>query len=155
MDAVDLIILGRQLTRLGEQALRDAPPAEEGAAVPGPALAAGALIVLRDVLDHPGSSISDIVTRTGLPQSYTSECVSKLRDQGLAEVSSDPADRRRTRVRLRPGNAELAARQSARPVDDLLRTALDDGDTGADQAIAALSAVAARLRADRPGLPAA
>lgn len=146
MEALDLIILGKQLTRLGEQALRDANPSGNGAS--STSLPTGTLIVIRDVLDHPGTSIIDIVARTGLPQSYASDCVSKLRIKGLAEISTDPADRRRTLVRLRTGEAEAVARGCAQPVDDLLRTAVG-GRKGSDRLITALVSLADRLRAAR------
>jgi hypothetical protein len=66
MQALDLIVLGRQLARLGEQAMRDDDPNEDSIAALGATLPAGALIVMRDVLANPGSSITDILTRTRL-----------------------------------------------------------------------------------------
>ncbi len=148
MDALDLIILGRQLTRLGERAMRggnlgDGPPAL------GPALPPGALIVMRDVLAHPGSSITDITARTGLPQSYVSESVNKLRVKGIAEINADPTDRRRTLVKLTARHLDQVARHSARDADAVLRQAL--GAVGNDQAagvISMLTELAARLRAE-------
>lgn len=152
MQALDLIVLGRQLARLGERAMRDDDPSDGGVAGLGTTLPAGALIVMRDVLARPGSSITDITTRTGLPQSYVSESVNKLRVKGLAEITADPADRRRTLVRLSGAHLEQVARHSARDADDILRSALGELDeASAAQVIALLTDLAARLRAEAQG----
>ena len=149
MEALDLIVLGRQLARLGERAMRDEDPREDGVAALGATLPVGALIVMRDVLASPGSSITDITTRTGLPQSYVSESVNKLRVKGLAEITADPADRRRTLVRLTAAHLEHVARHSARNADHVLRSALGDVDAAtAGQVIALLSDLASRLRSE-------
>ena len=151
MQALDLIVLGRQLARLGERAMRD-DPSDDGVTAFGATLPVGALIVMRDVLASPGSSITDITTRTGLPQSYVSESVNKLRVKGLAEITADPADRRRTLVRLTAAHLDQVARHSARNADDVLRNALGDADpASADQVIALLTDLATRLRTDAQG----
>lgn len=147
MDALDLIILGRQLTRIGERAMRAGDLEDDEPATLTVALPAGALIVMRDVLAHPGSSITDITARTGLPQSYVSESVNRLRIKGIAEISADPADRRRTLVRLTATHVDQVARHSARDADDLLRMALEDlPDDSARQVIATMTELARRLR---------
>jgi DNA-binding MarR family transcriptional regulator len=154
MDALDLIILGRQLARIGERAMRDGNHHDNGPGDLGAALPAGALIVMRDVLTHPGSSISDITARTGLPQSHVSESVNKLRVKGITEINADPADRRRTLVRLTATSQDQVARHSARNADNLLRAALGDvPDDSAHQIIAMLNGLARRLRID-PTVPA-
>lgn len=151
MEALDLIVLGRQLARLGERAMRDDDPNDDGVAALGATLPVGALIVMRDVLASPGSSITDITTRTGLPQSYVSESVNKLRVKGLAEITADPIDRRRTLVRLTAAHLDQVARHSARNADDVLRGALGDVDeAGADKVIALLTELAHRLRTEAP-----
>jgi DNA-binding MarR family transcriptional regulator len=152
MDALDLIILGRQLSRIGERAMRGGDLEDDEPAALRVALPAGALIVMRDVLAHPGSSITDITARTRLPQSYVSESVNKLRVKGIAEINADPADRRRTLVRLAPTHIDQVARHSARDADDLLRAAL--GDLPADsarQVISTLTDLGRRLRSE-PGV---
>jgi DNA-binding MarR family transcriptional regulator len=149
MEALDLIVLGRQLARLGERAMRDDDPNEDGVAALGATLPVGALIVMRDVLASPGSSITDITVRTGLPQSYVSESVNKLRVKGIAEITADPVDRRRTLVRLAAAHLEQVAHNSARNADVILRSALGDvTDAEADQTIAILSELASRLRTE-------
>jgi len=152
MEALDLIVLGRQLARLGERAMRSDDARDDGMAALGAALPAGALIVMRDVLGSPGSSITDITTRTGLPQSYVSESVNKLRVKGLVEITADPADRRRTLVRLAAAHLDQVARHSARNADDVLRSALGDIDEAkAEQVIAVLTDLASQLRAEATG----
>jgi DNA-binding MarR family transcriptional regulator len=147
MDALDLIILGRQLARIGERAMRAGGLEDDEPAAFTVALPAGALIVMRDVLAHPGNSITDITARTGLPQSYVSESVNRLRIKGIAEISADPADRRRTLVRLTATHVDQVARHSARDADDLLRIALEDlSDDSARQVIATLTELARWLR---------
>jgi DNA-binding MarR family transcriptional regulator len=153
MDALDLIILGRQLARIGERAMRGGELDDDGHTALGLPLPAGALIVMRDVLAHPGSSISDITARTGLPQSHVSESVNKLRIKGIAEINADPADRRRTLVRLTAAHVDQVAAYSARDADGLLRIALRGlADDSAQRVIAMLSDVAGRLRTE-PALP--
>jgi DNA-binding MarR family transcriptional regulator len=154
MEALDLIVLGRQLARLGERAMRDDDPNDDGDAALGATLPAGALIVMRDVLASPGSSITDITTRTGLPQSYVSESVNKLRVKGLVEITADPVDRRRTLVRLTAAHLDQVARHSARNADDVLRGALGEMDEArAQKVIALLTDLAHRLRTEALGPP--
>jgi DNA-binding MarR family transcriptional regulator len=151
MEALDLIVLGRQLARLGERAMRDDDPNEDGVAALGATLPVGALIVMRDVLASPGSSITDITVRTGLPQSYVSESVNKLRVKGIAEITADPDDRRRTLVRLAAAHLEQVARHSARNADEILRNALGDvTDAEAERTISILRDLASRLRTEAP-----
>jgi len=151
MEALDLIVLGRQLARLGEWAMRDDDPNDDGVAALGATLPVGALIVMRDVLASPRSSITDITARTGLPQSYVSESVNKLRIKGIAEITTDAADRRRTLVTLTATHLDQVARHSARNADEVLRNALGEvDDASAEQIIALLADLANRLRTEGP-----
>jgi len=144
VDALDLIMLGRRLTRIGEAVLRGS------AAGPTPN---GQGLVLRDVLANPGSSISEITVRTGLPQSYVSQTVAGFRDRGLLEISADARDRRRTLVRVSPQHLRDVARKGSARADAALAKALGDPGTGpaAAELIAALAEVAARLKPAQPG----
>ena len=141
--AFDLIVLGRQLTRIGETVMRgQAPPAQ-------PTVAG---MVLADVFAHPGSSISEITARTGMPQSHVSETVARLREQGTVESFPDPDDRRRTLVRVSAQHPKDVMRAALVPADAALTAAL--GDVTPDQAadiIRTLEALAARLRPGQPG----
>ncbi len=144
MNSLDLIVLGRQLARIGEEVLR-------GSAAPG--MPVGPSLVLRDVFAHPDSPIADITARTGLPQSYASESVAKLRDQGIVETSADPADGRRTLVRVAAAHPRAVAVKGAIPADAALAAALGmplDGDEFA-ALLAMLEELAGRLRPAESG----
>lgn len=150
MDALDLIVLGRQLTRIGEHVLRSGEHTDGR----GRELPPGALLVMRDVLGHPGSSITDITARTGLPQSYVSDSVSRLRRLGMAETRPDPSDGRRTLVQVPASHLDRVAGKSARQADTTLLMALGDPDEAqAQQILAVLAEIAARLSAGAPGAP--
>ena len=181
MNALDLIVLGRQLTKIGEEVLRGSgDPAgqdagghgerpaqasgrpQQASGRPGQAsgrtrqasfLPTGPSLVLRDVFAHPGSSITDITARTGLPQSYVSESVARLRSQGILETSADPADGRRTLVRVSAGHPRTVAAKGSAPVDGALAAALGEPDGGPAVAeiVATLNALAERLRPESPG----
>ncbi len=140
--AFDLIVLGRQLAKIGESVMRGHPAA---------ARPTSAGLVLADVFGHPGSSISEITGRTGMPQSHVSETVAQLREQGLLETSPDPGDRRRTLVRVSPEHPANVMRAAMVPVDTALSDALGDvsPDT-ARQIVATLELLADRLRPAEP-----
>jgi DNA-binding MarR family transcriptional regulator len=85
----DLYQLGHRLQSLAETAMSggrvfDLSPAE--------------VIVIGDLIEHDGSTISEIAGRTGFVHSRVSTAVASLRERGWAETSVDQADRRRTRV---------------------------------------------------------
>jgi len=137
MDALALILLGRRLMKLGEDALRGPR---------GTALPAGPALVLRDVFANPDSSIAQITARTGLPQSYVSESVARLRDQGLVETAADPSDGRRTLVRVSAAHPRRVVREGALPVDGILTKALGGAEAkSVRKIIRSLEAAAERL----------
>ena len=111
MDALDLILLGRQLTRIGEHALRGGTATE---------MTNGRALVLRDVFAHPETSVSAITARTGLPQSYVSESVAALRERGILDTAPDPHDRRRTLATVTTAHRHRVAKRAAIPVDATL-----------------------------------
>jgi DNA-binding MarR family transcriptional regulator len=85
----DLYQLGHRLQSIAETAMSggrafDLSPAE--------------VIVIGDLIEHDGSTISEIARRTGFVHSRVSTAVGSLRERGWAETSADQADRRRTRV---------------------------------------------------------
>jgi len=147
MDAVELFQLGRWLTKLGEDAMRPlgVPPSRPGRCV-----------IMRDALAFPDSSVGEIATRTGLPQSYVSEMVAKLRDLGAFETRADPADRRRTLVKASGSIPKAALGAGAVPVDKLLIDALRGSPPdSAAELVSALGEIAARLRVAHGGTGAA
>jgi DNA-binding MarR family transcriptional regulator len=143
MDALELIMLGRQLVKIGEEAMR-------GGQAPAPP--AGHALVLRDVLTHPGSSISDITARTGLAQSIVSKAIARFGEQGIVEIGADPADGRRTLARVTARHLADVRRKGTLPADEALAAALGEADPAAVAGIVSgLQALAARLHRDRPG----
>lgn len=139
--------MGRWLSRVAEDAMR--PP---GAPVTPP----GARLILMDISAHADCSIGEIASRTGLPQGYVSGTVARMREQGVFETRPDPADRRRTLVRLTDDIPRSVARAGAVSVDDALLKALA-GSGGADPGLTGvLERLAARLRdlREQEGTPA-
>ena len=143
VDALELIALGRRLSRIGEAVLRGS------AARPG---SAGQGLVLRDILVNPGSSISEITARTGLPQGYVSQTVASLRADGVLETSADARDGRRTLVQVTERHLRDVAGKGTAPADAALSEALGaSGAAGASgpsgpELIATLTEVASRLQ---------
>jgi DNA-binding MarR family transcriptional regulator len=138
-----MIMLGRQLTRIGEEAARGSRAF---------ALPTGPTLVLRDVLAHPGSSIGEVTARTGLPQSYTSESVARLREQGILETMPDPADGRKTLVRLSSQHMRVVAKKGAVSVDAALAAALGEQNPAELKSIlSSLTDLSERLRPREPG----
>ena len=138
MDALELFQLGRWLTKLGEDAMRPlgVPPSRPGRR-----------LILMDAFAFPDSSVGETATRTGLPQSYVSEMVAKLRDLGAFETRADPADRRRTLVKMSGSVPKTVVGSGAVPVDELLIEALCGSPPGrAAELVSALGEIAARLR---------
>jgi DNA-binding MarR family transcriptional regulator len=137
MDAVELYLLGRKLMKIGEGAF---PQLEVGAPP------TSVRMVLVDVSVHPNSSIGEITSRTGFPQSHVSASVAQLRDLGVLETSADPSDGRRTLVRLAPGMRRRATRRASAPVDAALGAALDGPDAAElAEIVAALELLAGRF----------
>jgi DNA-binding MarR family transcriptional regulator len=156
MTAGELIILGRQLTKIGTSAMRSGGTAPDDGSAPRhgrePEIPAGLSMVGADVFAHPATSITEIAARTGLRQSYVSDSVARLRDQGVVETAPDPADRRRTLVRLVPGHPHRVASAAAAPVEEALAQALGNPDPAALAGIiATLAELARRLRPRDPG----
>ena len=79
-----------------------------------------------DALAFPDSSVGEIAGRTGLPQSYVSGMVAKLCGSGTFETRPDPADRRRTLVKVIGPQPKTVIGLGAVPVDELLVAALGD-----------------------------
>ncbi len=139
MKAHDLFQLGRWLAKIAEDAMRPAN---------APVTPPGVRLILMDVAAAKDSSIKDITKRTGLPQSYVSESVARLRDQGVLTTQADPTDGRRTLVGLTRAAPRAVARAGAVSVDKALLAALGDIDpkTGA-KLIANLEVAMEHLRA--------
>jgi SAM-dependent methyltransferase len=113
MNGFQLYLLGRRLMKIGEAAI----PKVAGFHSLPPTVRS----VVLDVMEHPNTSISEITTRTGFSQSQVSWAVTKLRDGGALETDVDPADRRRTLVRLAPRPDE---QEGAAAIDQALAEAM-------------------------------
>ena len=129
MTGDELYRLGRRLIAIARQAMADPDD---------PAVPAGETAVIDDVLDHPDSAVQDITARTGFAQSYVSATVARLRAKGWVETSVDPADRRRTLVRLPDLMVQAIAEREGRSLDEALTMALADLDAAARADVLAL-----------------
>src|ERR1700722_297143 len=88
MNSAALYLLGRKLMKSAEPAL------------PAGGLQSSVRMVVIDVAEHPDSAIGEITARTGFPQSHVSASVARLRELGAVHTTPDPADGRRTLVRI-------------------------------------------------------
>lgn len=135
MNGAELYLLGRKLMKIAEEAL----PSPEG----GPPTSVRMILI--DVGEHPGGSISEITARTGFPQSHVSTAVARLRELGALETSPDPGDGRRTLVHLAPG-LEGRARRASGSIDEAIGRALGTSDADdLEDVKAALEVLATRL----------
>jgi DNA-binding MarR family transcriptional regulator len=139
VNGIELYILGRRLMKLGEAAMPTAGFRR---------LPSSVQLVFVDIGDHPDTSISGVVARTGLPQSAVSEAVARLAKAGALQTSTDPADRRRTLVRVPREVRGRKNRAPAEPIDTPLAEALGVRDAAeiAD-VVATLTDLAQRLEA--------
>jgi DNA-binding MarR family transcriptional regulator len=142
LTAGELIMVGRQLTKIGTMAMRGHGTGD---------LPAGLGMVAADVFAHPATSIGEIADRTGLRQSYVSESVARLRRQGVVETSADPADGRRTLVRLAAGHPATVSQAAAVPVSETLARALGDPDPRTLAEV--IDVLAALVRGLQPAAP--
>ncbi|MGW2043505.1 MarR family transcriptional regulator [Streptomyces virginiae] len=79
MNGVELFLLGRTLMKIGEQAM---PQVKSGS----PGATRSVLVVLGDLVSHPGTTVGEIAERTGLPQSDV-----QLRKVTACVVSREPS----------------------------------------------------------------
>lgn len=144
MNGVELFLLGRTLMKIGEDAMPTEGLPEYATSV------SSVLIVALDIFEHPGSSVSEITTRTGFPQSHVSGAVSRLREGGAIISEPDPKDGRRTLIRQSPEISPRVSEVRATPIDRALADALqaDDPTEVADVA-ALLETLAQRLTPDK------
>ena len=150
LTAGELVILGRELTKIGVTAMRG--QRGEGEHPGGAQIPAGLSMVGADVFAHPATSISEIADRTGLRQSYVSESVAKLRDRGVVETAPDPVDGRRTLVHLAAGHPHRLANAAGTSVDAALSAALGDADPATVAEVTGmLTALARRLKPSQTG----
>jgi DNA-binding MarR family transcriptional regulator len=132
--STDLLLLARRLMKLAEEGL------------PGQGVNNSVRFVLLDIGTHPGSSISEITTRTGYPQSHVSMSVMKLRESGFVRTEVDPLDRRRTLVWIVPKAVDRAYNRVISTADAAIRRAMGNpAATEVSEVVRALEMVAERL----------
>jgi len=142
MDGFELFQLGRTLMKLGEQAMPQGGFRQ---------LSAPTRAVLFDIAENPDSSINDITGRVRFPQSQVSVCVARLRDNGVVETVTDPADRRKTLVRLTAATVRRMADRPSAQIDAALAEAVDGTDPAdVERAKNALATLAELLHAADP-----
>lgn len=115
MDGVRLHRLGKRLIDLAREVTTSAGDAS---------LTPAEVAVVEDVLKHPDSAVSEIQARTGFAQSHVSQSVARLKERGLVETPADPADRRRTRVRLTDLARWAVLTRAGRPADEVIARAV-------------------------------
>jgi len=140
----ELYQLGRGLQEAAQSAMsRDTDPGISPAEV----------VVVRDLLAHASSTISEIASRTGFVHSRVSTAVASLRDRGWAVTSIDETDRRRTIAavteRVRQGATETRARRAEPILTELLRDLAAERRTELIAALEELHRALAEHRAQR------
>ena len=104
------------------------------------------LLVASEIAGHPGGTVGEIVTRSGLPQSAVSQAVARLVEAGSVVTEPDPADGRRTLLRHAGDASERVAEIRATSIRPALRAAIG-ADTGSLDAIeSALQQISTALR---------
>jgi DNA-binding MarR family transcriptional regulator len=142
VNGVELFLLGRTLMKIGEDAM---PPLPDGTRRQGSTRVV--LIVLSDVVAHPGSAVGEIAERTGLPQSQVSTAVARLREAGSVDTEPDPADRRRLLIRQAARMSARVAEVRASGIDDAVAAALGTDDPERVAEVTAALRTLARLLA--------
>ncbi|MEV4550662.1 MarR family transcriptional regulator [Nonomuraea wenchangensis] len=113
----------------------------------GQVLTPGEEAVFVDVLRHPDSAVREIQARTGFAQSHVSASVARMRERGVLETRPDPADGRRTQVRVADRTVHALFRRATSPVDEVVGAALrDPADTA--RAVALLAELESLLITD-------
>lgn len=142
MSPVELILLGRTLMKIGEQAL----PAPDSGPTGGER---AVVIVMSDVYAHSGTTVVEVARRTGLPQSAVSGAVARLREVGSVVAEPDAADKRRQLLRRNPELTPRRQKMATAGIDDAVAAALGE-HSPADLAevLAALETLGRRLTPD-------
>ncbi|MEV0132796.1 helix-turn-helix domain-containing protein [Dactylosporangium sp. NPDC050688] len=136
MGPAELILLGRTLMKIGEQALPATPAGGERTVV----------IVMSDVYEHPGTTVGEIADRTGLPQSAVSGAVARLREAGSVLAAPDPTDRRRQLLRRNPSPTARQLAVAAINIGPAVAAALGDHEASElAEVLAALDVLGSRL----------
>jgi DNA-binding MarR family transcriptional regulator len=110
-------------------------------------VSAGDLAIAEDIAHNNGTSIAQIVQRTGLAQSQVSKTVAAMRDAGVLDVVPDPVDGRRVSISVSPKTRRMFRSRAARPVEGAIRGIRPDAsDAEIAEIVELLDRLAARLR---------
>lgn len=135
MNLADLHQLGRRLTAAATSAMKDTSD-----------LGPTELLVLECLYTTGPQPVGAIAQRTGFAQSRVSTVVAALHKRGLAELGTDPADRRRTVAKIAEHARTQAKEARSRDAEPTLRQLLPAlTDTDVDAVIAALGTLNAAL----------
>lgn len=86
-------------------------------------MTAGELAVVEDLVRHPDSAVGEIVRRTGFVQSHVSASVARLAERGVLTSRPDPADGRRSLLKITDRAMAAIARRARRQVDEAVLAA--------------------------------
>lgn len=140
MGPVELILLGRTLMKIGEQAL---PAPASGAPLGGERTV---VIVMADIYEHEDTTVTEVSRRTGLPQSAVSGAVARLREVGSVLARPDPADRRRQLLRRNPDLTARRRKVATTTIDAAVAAALGNpGPSELAEVLAALEKLGSHL----------
>ncbi len=117
MDGGQLYRLGRRLIEISRAATGQDDD---------PALTAGQVAVLEDVIKNPDSSVNEIRDRTGFVQSHVSVSIAKLKERGIVQTAPDPLDGRRIRVQVEPEAMDAITRRANQDITEAIAAAIDD-----------------------------
>jgi len=118
VDAGRLYKLARTLRELALDVTRDAAEGRPSAAE---------TLVAADLFEHSPTTVSEIVTRTGVVQSQASQIVAGLHDAGIVTRERDPLDGRRTLLVVPgPARKKFGTDRGRRDIREALRAYLAD-----------------------------
>ncbi|MGE5675500.1 MAG: MarR family winged helix-turn-helix transcriptional regulator [Mycobacterium leprae] len=80
----------------------------------GSELHMGAIMMLRQLKEKPGITVSELARRSGMVKSHISKMIEQLCRQGYLEKRPDPDDQRLLHVHLAPAGESLVADGEAR-----------------------------------------
>jgi DNA-binding MarR family transcriptional regulator len=141
VNGVELFLLGRTLMKIGEEAMPSEGIGEHTTSV------RTVLTVVSDLRGNSGTTVGEIATRTGLPQSAVSASIARLRSVGAVITETDPKDRRRTIIKVAPQVSDRVTQIRDVPIDAALAAALGTDDPErVRETVAALEALAERFR---------
>ncbi|MEV6349351.1 helix-turn-helix domain-containing protein [Actinoplanes sp. NPDC051851] len=139
MTPVELMLLGRTLTKIGEQAL----PAPDEGPTGGERVV---VVVMADIYANEGTTVSEVARRTALPQSAVSNAVARLRSASSIVSTPDPDDRRRQLLHRNPAMTPRRTKVATADISPAVAAALDpDSPTALPEVLAALETLSRHL----------